>query len=77
MNTDNYLSAPMSFLSNTDTGSLINRLVSHYIASQWSFKSNQMFRFSQDLRLVDVVLPMALSIFLFGKQQTSLVKKML
>ncbi|KAM0452349.1 hypothetical protein ACHAO4_005560 [Trichoderma viride] len=38
--------APMSFLSNTDTGSLINR-------------------FSQDLRLVDIDLPVNLAIFLF------------
>ncbi|KAL7790898.1 P-loop containing nucleoside triphosphate hydrolase protein [Trichoderma ceciliae] len=38
--------APMSFLSNSETGSLINR-------------------FSQDLRLVDIDLPVALAIFLF------------
>ncbi|KAH8125146.1 hypothetical protein FP744_10009586 [Trichoderma asperellum] len=38
--------APMSFLSNSDTGSLINR-------------------FSQDLRLVDIDLPVNLAIFLF------------
>jgi ATP-binding cassette subfamily C (CFTR/MRP) protein 1 len=38
------MGAPMSFLSNTDTGSLINR-------------------FSQDLRLVDMVLPRSLSVF--------------
>ncbi|KAL7945596.1 P-loop containing nucleoside triphosphate hydrolase protein [Trichoderma barbatum] len=38
--------APMSFLSNTETGSLVNR-------------------FSQDLRLVDIDLPVALAIFLF------------
>ncbi|CAM1508146.1 Fc.00g049940.m01.CDS01 [Cosmosporella sp. VM-42] len=44
------MSAPMSFLSNTDTGSLINR-------------------FSQDMRLVDVVLPMALSVFIFEVSQ--------
>ncbi|KAI9149384.1 ABC transporter C family member [Paramyrothecium foliicola] len=39
------MNAPMSFLSNTDTGSLVNR-------------------FSQDLRLVDMVLPRSLAIFL-------------
>ncbi|KAL6878945.1 P-loop containing nucleoside triphosphate hydrolase protein [Trichoderma novae-zelandiae] len=38
--------APMSFLSNSETGSLVNR-------------------FSQDLRLVDIDLPVALAIFLF------------
>ncbi|KAL7915178.1 P-loop containing nucleoside triphosphate hydrolase protein [Trichoderma velutinum] len=38
--------APMSFLSNTETGSLVNR-------------------FSQDLRLVDIDLPVSLAIFLF------------
>ncbi|KAJ4863834.1 ABC transporter domain-containing protein [Trichoderma breve] len=40
------MKAPMSFLSNSETGSLINR-------------------FSQDLRLVDIDLPVALAIFLF------------
>ncbi|KAK7403629.1 hypothetical protein QQX98_010594 [Neonectria punicea] len=40
------MNAPMSFLSNTETGSLINR-------------------FSQDLRYVDMILPVALAIFLF------------
>ncbi|KAH7303548.1 P-loop containing nucleoside triphosphate hydrolase protein [Stachybotrys elegans] len=39
------MGAPMSFLSNSDTGSLVNR-------------------FSQDLRLVDMVLPRSLAIFL-------------
>ncbi|KAF7558681.1 hypothetical protein G7046_g5481 [Stylonectria norvegica] len=43
---DAAMNAPMSFLSNADTGSLINR-------------------FSQDMRLVDIVLPVALSVFLF------------
>ncbi|UPK94751.1 hypothetical protein LCI18_005686 [Fusarium solani-melongenae] len=43
---DAAMSAPMSFLNNSEAGSLINR-------------------FSQDLRLVDTVLPLSLSIFLF------------
>ncbi|KAK5993610.1 ABC multidrug transporter B [Cladobotryum mycophilum] len=40
------MEAPMSILSNTDTGSLVNR-------------------FSQDMRLVDITLPIALTVFLF------------
>ncbi|KAF5007801.1 hypothetical protein FDECE_5884 [Fusarium decemcellulare] len=43
---DAAMNAPMSFLNNSEAGSLINR-------------------FSQDLRLVDTVLPLSLSIFLF------------
>ncbi|KAJ4255444.1 hypothetical protein NW762_009439 [Fusarium torreyae] len=40
------ISAPLSFLNNSEAGSLINR-------------------FSQDLRHVDIILPLALSVFLF------------
>ncbi|KAM5374183.1 hypothetical protein ACJZ2D_006643 [Fusarium nematophilum] len=40
------MKAPMSFLNNSEAGSLVNR-------------------FSQDLRLVDTVLPLSLSVFLF------------
>ncbi|KAM5342367.1 hypothetical protein ACJ41O_013333 [Fusarium nematophilum] len=40
------IAAPMSFLNNSEAGSLVNR-------------------FSQDLRLVDTVLPLSLSVFLF------------
>ncbi|KAL7937120.1 P-loop containing nucleoside triphosphate hydrolase protein [Trichoderma chlorosporum] len=43
---DAVMRAPMSFLSNSETGSLVNR-------------------FSQDLRLVDIDLPINLAIFLF------------
>ncbi|RFU76786.1 multidrug resistance-related [Trichoderma arundinaceum] len=45
------MKAPMSFLSNTETGSLINRQVS--------------FSLPIHLRLVDIDLPVALAIFLF------------
>ncbi|KAH6893257.1 P-loop containing nucleoside triphosphate hydrolase protein [Thelonectria olida] len=43
---DAAMNAPMSFLANTETGSLVNR-------------------FSQDLRLVDIVLPRSVAVFLF------------
>lgn len=43
---DAVMNAPMKFLSNIETGSLVNR-------------------FSQDLRYVDIVLPVALAVFIF------------
>lgn len=60
----------MSFLSNTDTGSLVNRYV-----SCWSVidRSSLLCSFSQDMRLVDITLPISLSSFLFGTLQSPLV----
>lgn len=57
----------MSFLSNSETGSLINRHVSLYKNQPSVVLTRHLEnRFSQDLRLVDIDLPVALAIFLFG-----------
>lgn len=61
----------MSFLSNSETGSLVNRRVLFSslpppLVSRFCTNKAQRNRFSQDLRLVDIDLPVALAIFLFG-----------
>jgi hypothetical protein len=61
------ISAPMYFLSNTDTGSLINRYVFCIGFYPGSLDVYSFGSFSQDMRLVDITLPVALAVFLFGE----------
>jgi hypothetical protein len=57
----------MSFLANTETGSLVNRYVCHTQLCIPEHPTHTFcHRFSQDLRLVDIVLPRSLAVFLFG-----------
>lgn len=56
-----YQSAPLSFYTKTDTGSIVNRYESLFVLFKHELQVTTIFRFSQDIQLIDKQLPLALA----------------
>jgi ATP-binding cassette subfamily C (CFTR/MRP) protein 1 len=56
-----YQSAPLSFFTKTDTGSIVNRYDYLFVLFRHEPEVTTIFRFSQDIQLIDKQLPLALA----------------